>query len=344
MTNNHYRAPLALAIVALFGAVTLSPLSGAAPSETLRVFHPGAPGEPLWSVLALEVEGEGHGLDLRVDLSTFRCPFAWGFILLSGSAENATIIGSVTFDFSHGYQGVEAYASGPVTVDESTVDHDEPRRCDSGASLGLTFGNVPAGRLHFLQFKSGTPFAGEAVLTSKSGGITIVAESTGDRTFYLANPDFGSGAGHVAAHSPGFCPNPSVDPDAGFCDPHGWWAGGTMAGADIGLGRSASYAFESQPYYFLGNINSNFDASNATVTDPLGGTTQARATVGAWAGQTSINAGPVHVRTTGHVGRYPSGTYTFSIEKNADVGATLDAAWHAFGADYFFPNEVGEAS
>ncbi|MFA5861586.1 MAG: hypothetical protein WDA16_07815 [Candidatus Thermoplasmatota archaeon] len=292
----------------------------------------------MWTMLTLDVQGSGRELDLYVDLSTVRCPFAWGFVLFTGTPQNATIYGSTTFDFSHGQQGVEAYASGPVTVDESTVDYDGARGCDSTPGFNVKFSQIPSGTLHFLAYKSGTPFAGTATLAAPKGGVTLIARADGDRTFYINSSDFGNGAGHVATHSPRFCPNPSLNPENGFCEPGGWWSGGTLTGTDIGLGRRASYTFEQHPYYFFGT-NSNLDVSNASVTDPDGRTTQARASAGAWVDRTAVNAGPPRVVTKGRIAQYGPGTYEFAVEKNVGVGADLDVPWHAFGADYFFPGE-----
>lgn len=330
-----FTRPHAIA-AALSFAMLFAQTSAGAEQTPLATFRPGAPGEPAWTVLKLDVMQSGASLDLMITATDYRCPFAWGFVLFTGEAPNVVQRASFILDYRKGYEGVEARSTGPVAFDHSTMWNSGAKECDSpGFRTG--FAQIPMGTAYLLAYAAhgaDAPFRGDAVVSSPDGNVRVTASAHGDRTFYLDMMDFGAGDPRVSAHSPGFCVWPALDPENNFCDPCCWWTGGNAASADVGAGRAANLTFENQPF-FLFSTSTSASVSNATVTDPLGRVKYVQAFLSASAGGVAANAGgPTYLSKV--PSEHPPGEYRFDIRFNAEAG--LDSvAWHVSAADYVFP-------
>lgn len=339
--NDHKTRLRALLVSSLALSMIATPTAFAADTEPFASFRPGAPGEPMWNMLKLDITKPNSQLQLEIRADNFRCPFAWGLVLFRGEAPRAAPEVSITVNFGYGYQGVEVYDQDDSTVRVSNVEHDGAERCDTGArTLGIGFEELPVGVVYLLQYKAGTPFMGEAKLLAPQGGVRILDESSGDSTFYLGDEEFGQGSLRIAAYSPGACTGGAINPNDGSCGANSRAAGGVFGSAEASEGRTAQATFERRPYFWFGTL-SNQDVSNATVVTPRGLTIPVRAAlVSASAGDMSVNPGGARYATRGPATAHDAGQYTFNIGQNVDVDPTGTTAWRAFGADYWFPEEA----
>lgn len=343
-TARLYATVIALAFIApalVAGSTAFA--ADAAASEPLAMFRPGAPGEPSWNVLRLGVDRPGTTLQVRVDDSAFRCPFAWSFVLYQGAPSEAVVRASVTIDFAYGHNGARLHVDGPVDVAYDDVEHDGATACETGGGgITINFLEVPGGDLHLLQYKAGTSFAGEAELRAPRGGLRVLEESSGERVIYLGSSDFGRSDTHVEVYGPRGCGSPSLDSEASFCKTGYHWPGGVIAGAEVATRRGAAVSFIERPYFFVGAGSNVVGVTNATVQNPLGHVTTIYASTGLAAGNTAVSLGGIRYSTSSVV-ENPPGEYVVRVEMNANVGTTA-VPWHLAGADFHFPGEGMEAA
>lgn len=297
---------------------------------TLISFHAGAPNDPAWSALALDVAHDGAKPWVHFHWENVRCPMAWGVMFYNGTLPNVTPWASWWIDFAQGEQGVLVHSSSDGGVEVSTMENDGAKKC-SMTNISLGFPTLPPGRMYFVQYWSGVPFQGRADLEIVNGGVTIVGESSGDRAFYVNSSGFSAGSQHVFVNSPGFT-WPSSHPQNGLWTDN-YWPGGEVASIDASFEREARVSFLHHPTYTVGT-NVDFNVRNMSVTDPWGLVEYAQGATNT--GGYALDAGNIWTRHG--LLEYPPGEYVFRVNASIDAGMH-GAAWHASGADFVFPGE-----
>ena len=334
MSVRLYTALAALALLVPTLVVAPAALATESPDAPLAVFRPGAPDEPTWRMLKLDVTEEA---DLRfdVDFIHLRCPTLMQFSILRGEPGNAKVRVGLTFDFGGGDTGTRIDTEGPVDVELSALTHEGADACSMG-EISFRFIDVPAEPVYLLHATGGLPSQAVITLGVDEGAATVIDESWGYGSHYLTADDFDNVA-HVGVWSPGACMVPNTDPAAGFCEPGAWIPGGFMGGAEAGAVRHAEIVFAHRPWFTLDIISTG--VGNASVTDSEGLVRYLRGSV--------ARVGPVEVLPLGAaIGTsfpydYPSGSYSFDILVSASVGAPFLSRphWKLFAIDHWFPEE-----
>lgn len=334
MTTKNYRVPLAFAIAALLAA-PLVPVSGAESTPTnLTTFHPGAPGEPAWRMLKLEVTEETD-IHFDVDFVNLRCPWLLQLALLRGEPGNARSFVGITYNFGGGRTGAQVDSQGPVLVDASALVENGADSCPMG-EVDTTFIRIDPGTIYLLYATGGLPSEVNVVASVVRGAARILDESWGYDSYYLTSDGF-SGIAHAGVWSPGICTAPSMDPNGGFCDPCCNVAGGFLGGAEASVLRHAEIDFQNRPWFEFTILGQSI--ANASVTDSEDLTRYALGSI-ASAGPANVNpmGGAV---ATNKAYDYPSGRYSFDIMLSATVGQPFESQphWKIFAIDHWFPEE-----
>lgn len=332
MTRNdaRYRTLVLLTAVLLVPGVWIA--SPALASEDLRTysFHPGAPGEPAWTMLKLEVPPGGSQPRAFVDFERARCPLAWEFLFLVGSPEDAIPTMGMTFDWPTGEGGyiVETGDALPLVVNESDTSHEGADWCFS-TDFDLTFGRLAPGTTYLLSYTAGMPIDATATFQFHPP-VQIVDASHGASTFYVNATDFHGGT-HASVRSP-----PAFQDT---CDPSCAWTGSEFGLLDVGKERSATLAFENHPFFTFtsaaASMGTGASISGASITDPLGRITSNGGIAPPVAGYAVYGNGMAVARTRDIV----PGPYEFNLNMNAEASARSSPAWHIFGVDLEFPEE-----
>lgn len=314
MEKKTYRAPLALAIVALVAA-SLVPVSGAQSQAHTFTF---GPGHPEWTVIELDVMEDHSEIHFTPEAFQLGCPMVLSFSLVRGTPEESTTRVGLMFTYLNGATGIQADGAG-LEVPFTTVG-DPSMNC--GQSLiNWIFSEIPADHYYLVAYHAGRPVTG-SIPMSFAGNIQILGTTTGASSFFLEAEDF-EGVAHARASPPA----------AG--------AGQAQGGVEIGAFRAASHDFEGRPWFVFGTTSAG--ASQANVLDPLGVErhmfTPPVGTVSA--GGVDVAAFGVAYGTTGFNGN-PAGEYQFNVDLNAEVGAPVlsPGRWSAFGADIVLPGDA----
>lgn len=323
-----------IAAALVLPAVWLASPALASDDAPLYTFHPGAPGEPTWRMLKLDVT-EHAMLEFKVDFIQLRCPWLMQFTLFDGEPGNARAYVGLTFDFGGGYTGSRIDSEGPVDIEVSAIMHNGADSCPMG-EVDFVFSKLPVGTVYLLYATGGLPAEARVVANVMSGALTIAGESHGYGSYYYSSDGFTSIA-HVGAWSPGACLSPSTSVSDGFCDPSAQLAGGFMGGAEAGVLRNAQVDFVHRPWFKLNIFGQN--VGNASVTDPDG--------LVRYGEGSAARIGPLGVHPQGAaLGTsrpydYPSGGYSFDILASASAGLPTMSRphWVLFAIDHQFPEE-----
>lgn len=326
-TKNH-RVPLALALVALFAA-TFVPVSGASEQPTtLYTFRTGAPTDPTWTILKLEVTRPEVIPSVHYGASDVRCPMYWSTYFMTGGPNDAHPYNSFGFSWSSGRWGYDVYATTPLFVEHTARMFDDGAEQCAWDNTTVNYGELPVGTVYVLQLNAGLPFESVSTLSVNGPGVSVTGVSSGRTSFYHNETNLGRGWG-VVAYSPPFCGAPQELPE---CSPGHMNAGGHF-GAAVEVDRELPIKFKRHPFVLLRNAGST-TISNASITDPTGKSYY----LGGGDGQFSdlhVNAGSIFLQNM----TMPSGRYMFKINKSVNIGDGAHPGWFIMGADIHFPGE-----
>jgi len=300
----------------------------------LASFHPGAPGEPAWTMLKVVETRSDDQLDIFFNTSQLHCPFVWAVQVVTGSPDSAKSPIGILMTFTFGHGGYEAVTTGPVVMSEHHMSNETQKVCGGTESIDVRLLTIPQGTFYLLEYTAGTPFAGNATVTSTLGSASVVANAAhGDHATFVDSDGFGNGDMHIQAGSPGVC---TPDPTAPACQ---WQGGSILTSAEVGSKRSTTWTFEHHPW-FLFDATSRASISNVSVTTPTGSVLHPRSGARV-ATQDGLSAEIGYVDITMfHTGPDASpGTYDFDLNFNANAGDGA-TAWTLVAIDFQFPEEV----
>lgn len=326
MRQKTYRAPLALAIVALFAA-PLVPVSGADSPAILYTFRTGAD-QPKWTILKLEVTKAGVEPFVELRTNEFRCPSYWSMWFYEGTPQNASSFNSFGIMTAVGRHGTDTYISTPAGnrhTDDMT--HDGSESC-LWFDFNVDFGELPLGTVYLLHMAVGVPFEGSATLIADPSAVRIVGASSGASGFFYSETALGNGQG-IVAHGPPFCGGPTEVLD---CPSEHYNPGGHV-GAAVELGQRNSFNFKHHPWLRV-TPRGSVVLANASVEIPDGRVKYLNHG-DARVGDLEVNPGQIRITDMG----YPSGRYRVNVHQGVHVGALSYAGWHIVGADLRFPEE-----
>lgn len=326
MNTNNYRAPLALALVAMF-AMSLAPVSGAESQTTVYTFETGGDA-PRWTILKLEVTEPGIEPRILFESDAFRCPSYWSAWFLQGTPDDAESIGSFGFVNAVGRHGAHAVIESPL------ANHHHPHMTNDGEesclwfNIDIGFGELPLGSVYLLHLTAGVPFTGSATLSVDRPGISIVGISSGYTSIYKNETNFANG-NSVVAHGPPFCGGPTEVLDC----PSGHYNPGGHFGAALATGRTTYETFKHHPFVRM-VPRGTLTFANASVVYPDGSVYYLE---GEELPATTLEMDPRQLMIT-RMGA-PSGQYQFRVDASAHVGVLSYTGWHLMGADIWFPDE-----
>lgn len=327
MNRKTYRAPLALALAALFAA-SLAPVSGADARTTLYTFDTGA-GEPKWTILKLEVTKPGIEPFVEFRTDEFRCPSYWAIKFYQGTPANASVYNGFGIMTAVGRHGADTYITTPVgTSHTDDMTHDGEESC-LWFDFNVDFGELPLGTVYVLHMAVGVPFEGSATLLADPSGVQVVGMSSGASGFFYSETVLGNGQG-IVAHGPPFCGGPTevLDCPADHYNPGG------HVGAAVEIGQRKLVNFKHHPWLRVTPRGSAVLA-NASVEIP-DGRVEYLHHGDARVGDLEVNPGEISINDMG----YPPGRYMVNVHKGVHVGALSYSGWHIVGADLRFPEEV----
>lgn len=330
MNAKNHRAPWAVALVAMF-AMSALPTSGADESATtLYTFHTGAPGEPTWTILKLDVTHPGVHPIVTYFSSEVHCPMYWGSYFMIGGPNDAHPYNSLAFGWSSGRWGYDATVSTPLFVDHTArMTNDGADGPCSWPDPTVIYGELPVGTVYMLQFQAGLPFTSTSTFSVDGPGVTIVGTSSGS-TFYHNESNMANGWG-LSAFGPPFCGAPWELPNCSTLHTNQ----GGHVGAVVEVERSALLHFKHHPFVLFRDVGDE-TWSNATVTDPNGNEYFAEPKPGAGKlGELNENSEGILIQNM----TMPSGYWHFTIHKSANLGAGAHPGWFFTGADLRFPEE-----
>lgn len=326
MNENSNRAPLALAIVALFAA-SLAPLSGAESQTDVYTFRVGSPGDPTWTMLKLNVTRPGIEPSIQYSSSAFRCPAMWGTWFMTGTPEDASVYNGVSFLFGMGRTGADVYVSAFATVHEDEIQEDGAETCKS-MNVRVNNGELPVGTVYVLNIAAGVPFVGSARFFVDQPGVEVVGVSSGSTSIFRNETEFGRGVGAVA-YSPPFCASSAEDLLV-MCARESMMPGGYV-GASAQVARRAPLKFEHHPFFTFGYSGNG--VTNASIQYPDGHFEYMASPLPEPGPAYALGASmAIH-----HMGP-PPGQYYFHVTAGATAGK--GAGWKIAGADIWFPEEV----
>jgi hypothetical protein len=266
MYPQNHRAPLAVAIVALFAATTLTPASGAeAASDPFYTFRFGGPGQPTWTILKLEVTQPETTPTVAYGAAQPRCPMVWGTYFMTGTPGDTRSYNGLMFNWNAGRTGAHVRYDTPVlrgSPPAETIVNDGAESC-AWWNPTVVYGEMPLGIVYMVQYFAGVPFESTSTVSFSAPGVTLLGVSSGSSSFYINETEFG-GTGAVA-YAPPFCGAPT---EVANCAPMHMNPGG-LAGASVALDRWAQFRFRHRPLYFLAD-QGTYSISNATLTLPTG--------------------------------------------------------------------------
>jgi len=327
MMQNTYRAPLALALAALFAA-TLAPVSGADSATTIYTFHTG-PDQPKWTILKLEVTKPGIAPTVRFETDEYKCPSYWSTWFYQGTPDDARSFNSFGFMHAVGRHGADTYISTPAaTHHKDAMTPDGAESC-LWFNLDVNFGELPLGTVYLLHLAVGVPYVGSATFVADASGVEVVGISSGMSGFFMSETSLGNGQG-VVAHGPPFCgaPQEVLDCPAPHMNPGGHF------GAAVEMDQRRTFTFKHHPWLRV-TPRGSVVVANASVELPDGRVkylNQGDAQVG------NLEVNPSQIRLT-DMG-LPSGRYRVTVHQSAHVGVLSYTGWHIVGADLRFPEEI----
>lgn len=330
MEKKTIRAPLALAVIALF-AMPLVPVSGADSPTTIYTFQTGE-GAPRWTILKLEVTKPGVEPIIEFRTDEFRCPSFWYGSFMTGTPDTATSLSSFGFIYAVGRHGADAYSTTPAgTIHQDPMVADGEESCSWPELEVVEYGELPLGTVYLLHLTAGVPFEGSAKLVSPvADAFHVVGVSSGSESFFLSETRFGGGQGAVV-HAPPWCGAPQELPD---CDPNHVNPGGHF-GAAVELDQSRTMTFKRHPWIFA-MARGTVVAANASIEYPDGRVKYLREGDIARIAGLELGQRTLSIENMGA----PPGRYRLNIEQSAHVGVLSYTGWHVTGADLRFPEEI----
>lgn len=328
MRTNGFRAPWALAVVAIVVTIPLAPVSGAdSPTDPFYSFHFGGSGQPTWTILKLEVSQPEVRPTVSYQADEARCPMTWGTYFMTGTPGNTRAYNGLIFDWNAGRTGTDTRVETPVIKGRpATILVNDGAASCAWWNPVVTYGELPLGVVYMVQFSAGLRFESVATLTFDRAGVTLLDASWGATSFYANETEFG-GMGFVA-FSPPFCGGPTEIAD---CPPDHVNPGG-LTGASVGADRWVQTRIKHRPLYLFSEDGTH-TLSNASMQMPTGEVRYARANseVGPFARD---GQGIMDFSLTG-----PTGWYRWTAHQSVAIGTTQKPGWHLAGADVWFPEE-----